>query len=78
MRTVREGSDMCGLAQAGASGVCGSVDGFGGSRTEDGCCHAGQKGVEFYEAGRFEEALAVFKKMEKKIPTDNQVCLARV
>ena len=38
----------------------------------------GQKGVEFYEAGRFEEALAVFKKMEKKIPTDNQVCLARV
>ena len=33
----------------------------------------GQKGVGFYEQGRYEEAIAVFKKMEKKIPKDHQV-----
>lgn len=35
----------------------------------------GQKGVQFFEQGRFDEALAVFKRMEKKIPTDHQVTL---
>jgi hypothetical protein len=35
----------------------------------------GQKGVQLYEQGKYEDALAVFKKMEKQIPTDHQVHL---
>ena len=33
----------------------------------------GQKGVQFFQEGRYDEALAVFKKMEKKIPNNNEV-----
>ena len=35
----------------------------------------GQKGVQLYEQGKYEDALAVFKKMERQIPTDHQVHL---
>ena len=35
----------------------------------------GQKGVQLYEQGKYEDALAVFKKMEKQIPTDHHVHL---
>ena len=35
----------------------------------------GQKGVQFFDQGQFEEALAVFKRMEKKLPNHHEVTL---
>ena len=35
----------------------------------------GQQGVQLFEQGQYEEALAVFRRMEMKIPTDYQVTM---
>jgi len=58
------------LAAALALGSAQATGGMDGAMLAE-----GQKGVQFFEQGQFEEALEVFKRMEKNLPNHHEVTL---